>query len=209
MLLDEKGKACPLPVVAAKNALNACPAGEVVEVLVDNEIAVQNLTKMAKHKKLSVTSQQLGSNEYAVKITAAGADTTKTVPVKDISLKTQLTAKGAQIRPGMVVVLSSKTMGIGDAALGTLLMEGFTFALSQQDILPETVLLFNGGVFLACEGADSVKDLQSLAAEGVEILACGTCLQHYNLQEKLTVGSVTNMYEIVEKLTQATHIVKP
>ena len=72
----------------------------------------------------------------------------------------------------MVVVISSREMGQGDPALGTLLMKGFIYALTQQDVLPETILLYNGGAFLSCEGSDNLEDLKTLEAQGVEILTC-------------------------------------
>lgn len=109
----------------------------------------------------------------------------------------------------MVVVISSDTMGNGDDELGRILMKGFIFALTQQDELPSTVLLYNGGAKLSCEDAPILEDLKSLEAQGVEIMTCGTCLNHYGLTEKLQVGSVTNMYAIVEKMTQASLLIRP
>lgn len=110
---------------------------------------------------------------------------------------------------GMVIVLASDQMGQGDEVLGKLLIKGFIYALTQQDKLPETVLLFNGGARLSCECSDSLEDLKELEAQGVEILTCGTCLNHYGLQDEIRVGSVTNMYEIVEKMTGAKKLVRP
>ena len=156
MRLDERGKQCPLPVIEAKKALEASAPGEKVEVVVDNEIAVQNLSKMADHNGLAVCSEKTG-----------------------------------------------------DEVLGKLLMKGFVFALTQQDMLPETILLYNSGAFLSCEGSDNLEDLKTLEAQGVEILTCGTCLNHYGLAEKRQVGGVTNMYEIVEKMTKASVVVRP
>jgi selenium metabolism protein YedF len=100
-------------------------------------------------------------------------------------------------------------MGEGDNELGGILMKGFIYALSQQDELPDTMLFYNGGAKLTCESAPTLEDLKSLEAQGVEILTCGTCLNHYGLTEKLQVGSVTNMYVIAEKMTQADLIIKP
>ena len=100
-------------------------------------------------------------------------------------------------------------MGEGDEKLGRTLMKGFIYALTEQDQLPETILLYNNGAKLSVEGADSLADLKLLESQGVEILTCGTCLNHYGLSEKLGVGSVTNMYVIAEKQMQATKIVKP
>jgi intracellular sulfur oxidation DsrE/DsrF family protein len=71
------------------------------------------------------------------------------------------------------------------------------------------MLLYNTGAFLSCEGSDSVEDLRTLAAKGVEILTCGTCLNYYQLTEKLAVGGVTNMYDIVEKQEKAARIIRP
>ena len=88
-------------------------------------------------------------------------------------------------------------------------MKGFVYALAKQDRLPETVLLYNGGASLSCEGSESLEDLREMEAQGVEVLTCGTCLNHYGLAEKLAVGSVTNMYEIAERMTGAKKLVRP
>ena len=82
-------------------------------------------------------------------------------------------------------------------------------ALTQQDNLPKTILFYNGGASLTCEGSPMLEDLKTLEAEGVEILTCGTCLNFYGLTEKLAVGGVTNMYVIAEKMLGAGNVVKP
>ena len=203
MRLDERGKQCPLPVIEAKKALEASAPGEKVEVVVDNEIAVQNLSKMADHKGLAVCSEKTGEREFLVTITAGeGNGEAAEAPVA----AEEVTCTPDGRRKGMVVVLSSNQMGQGDEALGKLLMKGFVFALTQ---LPETILLYNSGAFLSCEGSDNLEDLKTLEAQGVEILTCGTCLNHYGLAEKRQVGGVTNMYEIVEKMTKASVVVRP
>ena len=206
MRLDERGKQCPLPVIEAKKALEASAPGEKVEVVVDNEIAVQNLSKMADHKGLAVCSEKTGESEFLVTITA-GEGNGEAAEAPAAAEEVTCTPDGR--RKGMVVVLSSNQMGQGDEALGKLLMKGFVFALTQQDMLPETILLYNSGAFLSCEGSDNLEDLKTLEAQGVEILTCGTCLNHYGLAEKRQVGGVTNMYEIVEKMTKASVVVRP
>ena len=109
----------------------------------------------------------------------------------------------------MVVVLSANVMGTGDEKLGKALMKAFVFAVTKQDYLPETILCYNTGAYLTCEGADTLEDMKSLEAEGVKIFTCGTCLDFYGIKDKLAVGSVTNMYEIVEKMEMAKNIVRP
>lgn len=112
-------------------------------------------------------------------------------------------------RNNTVVVVSSDRMGEGNDALGKVLIKGFIFAVTQLDELPKTMLFYNGGATLTCEGSDSLEDLKSLEAQGVQIMTCGTCLDYYGLKEKLAVGSVTNMYSIVETMAGASNIIKP
>ena len=183
--------------------------GGVVETLVDNEIAVQNLTKMAQQKGYLSSSEKLAEQEYRVRFTI------KDTPVADTAVpgeeKQQAEAETCipDARTDTVVVIASDKMGEGAEELGKTLLKAFVFALTQQDQLPKTVLFYNGGASLTCEGSPMLDDLKALEAQGVEIMTCGTCLNFYGLTEKLAVGSVTNMYTIVEKLTQAGNVVKP
>ena len=112
-------------------------------------------------------------------------------------------------RGNTVVVVSSDRMGEGNDELGKVLMKGFIFAVTQLDTLPKTMLFYNGGATLTAEGSDSLEDLKSLEAQGVEVMTCGTCLDYYGLKEKLQVGTVTNMYSIVETMANAGRIIKP
>ena len=108
-----------------------------------------------------------------------------------------------------VVVIRSSGMGEGDPELGKVLLKGFIYAISQQKDLPKTMLFYYGGAFITCEGSQSLEDLKALEEQGVKILTCGTCLNHYGLTDRRAVGEVTNMYEIAEKMTQASLIVSP
>ena len=194
------GDACPIPVVKTKKAIQELQGTGEVCVLVDNEIAVQNLTKMAQQKGYVIKSEKLEVKKYQVVLTIgevseeAVEECVECVP---------------EVRSNKVVVISSDKMGEGDEALGALLMKGFVFALTQQDELPATILFYNGGAKLTCENAPTLEDIKFLEAQGVEILTCGTCLNHYGLVDKLQVGGVTNMYVIAEKMLQASLIVKP
>ena len=224
MRLDERGKQCPLPVVETRKALEAAGPGETIEVVVDNEIAVHNLRKMADHKGLEFRSEKTGEREFTAWVRAAEGGTAAAALAGQGTGEPGAAAAQASGRSdgcpapaccppaadgGIVAVISSNCMGQGDDTLGKLLMKGFIYALSQQEQLPRTVLLYNGGAFLSCEGSDSVEDLRELEAQGVEILTCGTCLNHYGLEGKLQVGGVTNMYEIAERMTGARLLVRP
>ena len=204
------GDACPIPVVKTKNAIRELQGAGSVETLVDNEIAVQNLTKMAVQKGYEVHSEKISENEYKVTMTVsaeAAQDAANSAVASVEEENCPVTAPTG--KKNTVVVISSDQMGTGEAELGKTLLKGFIYALSQQDELPTTILFYNKGAFITCEESASIEDLKSLEAQGVEILTCGTCLNFYGLTEKLQVGEVTNMYVIAEKMTQADLIVKP
>ena len=201
--VNAMGDTCPIPVVKTKEAIRQLGAdGGVVETLVDNDIAVQNLTKMANQKGYGVESEKLGENEYRVTMTVGtGAD----LPAE--SEETVCMVPAGQ--KNTVVVVAADHMGEGEGELGKNLLKAFLYALSQQESLPKTILFYNGGASLTCQGSLSLEDLKSMAERGVEILTCGTCLNFYGLTEKLAVGGVTNMYDIVEKQMAADIIVRP
>ena len=201
--VNDMGDACPIPVVKTLNALRELAGPGTVQTLVDNQTAVQNLNRLAESKGCTVQTEQLSEKQYQVTITVGegaelpeSADGICTVPSADKPDNT-------------VVVISADHMGEGDEALGKVLLKGFLFALTQQETLPKTILFYNGGAAITCEGSASLEDLQQLKALGVEILTCGTCLNHYGLTEKLRVGEVTNMYVIAEKQLQATLVIRP
>lgn len=207
--VDAMGDTCPIPVVKTKNAIKGLNGGGEVMTLVDNEIAVQNLTKMANQKGYGVKSQKLGEGQYEVIMTISADGASSIAEPTESSGEEETVCYPDTRKKNTIVVLSSTTMGNGDDELGAILMKGFIYALSQQEELPSTILLYNGGAKISCEESPSLEDLKSLEAQGVEILTCGTCLNHYGLSEKLKVGEVTNMYVITEKMTQADLIVKP
>ncbi len=198
--IDARGEQCPMPVVRVMKALDEQTGPAVLETLVDNEVAVQNLARLAKQKNLEFLSEKKGEKDFKVTMKTEGAvsETPDSAPVCV-----------PDRRSGTVVAVGTASMGEGSAELGKTLIKGFLYALSQQKELPKTILFYNGGASLTTEGSDSIEDLKNLEAQGVEILTCGTCLNFYGLTEKLKVGGVTNMYVIVEKLTGASKVMRP
>lgn len=193
--IDALGKACPLPVIETKKALRE---HEVVQTLVDNEIATQNLKKMAEQLGYIYQMDQDAPNHYTVVISKANVDLTEEVPEAAEPIATV---------EDYIVVVDTNVMGRGSDELGKNLLKGFIYSLTEQDVLPEKVIFYNGGVQSVVEGSDSLEDIQGLADRGVEIYACGACLNFYELTA--AVGEVTNMYRIVEMMHQAPKIVKP
>lgn len=198
--VDARGMACPLPVVNTKKTIENMKEDGVVYVYVDNEIAVQNLLKFAKQKGFEAQGNKKADNDYEVIIKVG-----EVVIEKEEVIECELDTR----HKGMCVVLSSNCMGVGEEKLGKALMKAFVFALTKQDQLPEKIVCYNSGAYLTCEGSDALEDLKSLEAAGVEILTCGTCLDFYGIKDKLAVGNVTNMYEIVEVMELSGKIIKP
>lgn len=196
--LDMVGQACPVPVITTKKALDAAGPGAAVEVIVDNATAVENLTKFAEQRGYALERGPQDPGRFVVQITRPETDAAAAV--------TSTQAAGPKT---FVVAVSSRTMGEGDERLGATLLKGFLYALTEQDRWPTAVLFYNGGAFSTTEGSESLEDLRKLEAGGVEILTCGTCLNHYGLADSLAVGGVTNMYSIVELLASADSVLKP
>lgn len=201
IVVNALGEQCPIPVVKAARALQEMTEPGTLEVRVDNETAVQNLTRMASGHKLTAKSAKISEKEYAVTIEVPA-------PVGPLE-EPPMAPCGPGPRGGLVVAVDTDAMGRGSDELGKVLLKGFLYAVSQLPEPPETMLFYNGGARLTCQGSESLEDLKALEVRGVEILTCGTCLNHYGLTDKLAVGGVTNMYAIVEKLAGAGRIVKP
>lgn len=211
VIVNAVGDQCPIPVIKTMKVLKGLKEPGVVEVQVDNEVAVKNLTRLAGSKGISASSEKKEEKLYFVTMTVTeevlGA---LTFPGEgDAEEEEQMISCTPAAQGNTVVAIGSDCMGNGDDELGRTLMKGFLYAISQLETLPKTILFYNGGVKLAVRGAVSVEDLKSMEAQGVEILACGTCLNYYGLTEELAVGSVTNMYTIVEKLSEAGKVIRP
>ena len=202
IVVNALGDQCPIPVVKATRALREMREPGTLEIHVDNEIAVQNLTRMASGHHLTAQAEKVAEKEFVVTMEV-------TAPVGDAPQEEPELTCIPDVRGSLVVAVDTDVMGRGSEELGKTLMKGFLFAVSQLPELPKTMLFYNGGARLTTEGSDSLEDLKKLEAQGVEILTCGTCLNYYGLTEKLAVGGVTNMYTIVEKLAGASKVIKP
>lgn len=202
IVVNALGEQCPIPVVKATRALREMTEPGTLEILVDNETAVQNLLRMAAGNHLTAVTEKRGEKEFAVRMEVT--DPVGEAPIKEPEMACTVNAAG-----DFVVAVDTDVMGRGSEELGQTLMKGFLFAVGQLPVPPKTMLFYNGGAKLTCEGSVSLEDLKKLEEQGVEILTCGTCLNYYGLTEKLAVGSVTNMYTIVEKLAGAGKVVKP
>ncbi len=107
-----------------------------------------------------------------------------------------------------VIVFGSDKFGEGNAELGEILIKGYIYSLMECPPYPKAMLFINSGVKLTALDSPVIEDLRELESKGVEILSCGTCLDFYNIKDKLCVGGVTNMYAIVEMMNSAGNTIK-
>ena len=203
-ILDVRGEQCPAPVIKTRKALEEHKECRAFTVLVGDENAAQNVRRMAKNRGCEAEIEADAEGKLSVRISVTEGAVPEQ-PLQEAELACALPAAGS----GVVVAVGSGTMGEGNDELGRLLIKGFIYALSQQETPPQTLLFYNGGAHLTCEGSPALEDIRALAEQGAEVLTCGTCLDFYGLKEKLAVGQVTNMYVIAEKMLQASHVVKP
>jgi selenium metabolism protein YedF len=192
--VDARGLPCPQPVIKTRNAMEK--SAKVVTI-VDNETAQRNVTRMAEKSGATVEAEK---HENGIRLTitcevgAAGA----------VKAEKTGTPNGGPV----VLVVSSEFMGRGENdELGHILMRGFFHTLGEVNPVPDTIIFFNSGVKLVVEGSPVVEDLQTLADEAVRILACGTCLGTYELEDEVAVGEISNMYTIAETMLRAGRLV--
>ena len=108
---------------------------------------------------------------------------------------------------GTVVFIGSEGMGRGDDELGAILMEAFLDTLSQFKGEISHAVFVNAGARLAVEGSPVLEQVRQLEEVGVDVMVCGTCLNHFGIADQLAVGSVSNMYAIIEMLSKAERVI--
>jgi selenium metabolism protein YedF len=195
MEIDCRGKACPQPVLMAKRALEQLKEGELT-VIVDNPTAHENVERFVTSQGCSVKTVRRDQDVTLHIRKGAPSGETKSVRAEETSKR-------------VVVYINSHLLGVGDEALGSILMRVFLKTLQDLETKPNRLILINSGVRLASEGSEVLETLRMLSEKGVEILSCGTCLDFYGLKEKLRVGVVSNMYDIAQSLLGADRLIRP
>ena len=191
--VDARGLACPQPVIETRRAMQT--ESQVV-TLVSSETSMTNVSRMAEKAGWQVSVAPEG-DEFRIEM-VKGAAASQSEPV---------VGKAEVVSGPLVLVVSSEIMGRGEAELGNILVRGFFHTLGEGEPRPQTLIFFNTGIKLACEGSPVLDDLCALEAEGIEMLVCGTCLGYFELNDKLAVGQVSNMYDIAETMLRAGKVV--
>lgn len=189
--VNARGLECPKPVIMTKKALDD-KNNDVVVTIIDNEVAKENVSKLAKSLGYKYSVDKGKENEYYITITK-----------REEEEKGNICASGNF--KDLTIAFGTNTMGRGSEELGKILIKSFIYTLTQSTPYPSCLLFYNGGIKLTCKDSEVLDDLKKLEGEGVEILSCGTCLDFYKMKDNLSVGEVTNMYVILEKLKNSSN----
>ncbi|WP_297280806.1 sulfurtransferase-like selenium metabolism protein YedF [uncultured Anaerococcus sp.] len=198
--IDVLGKACPIPVIETKKALRENPDETEFVTLVDNEVATENLTKMANELKLKSNVEKLEDRKYRVSLEKT-EESRDHKEIEDYSVNSATSSN-------YIAVVNSDSIGDGDPEFSKQILEGYIYAITEQDHLPVAIYFYNRGIFMTSENEKTIEDLKNLEARGVRIYSCGLCLEHYGKKDQLQVGEITNMYKIVEAM-RSNHAIYP
>ena len=187
--IDARGLPCPQPVIKTKKALAEDGEGQIT-VVVDSPESRENVARFARSQGCEVLVRERGGVFYL--------DITRSSAAKE----------KPEAMSGDVVLITSDRFGVGEARLGEILMKAFLNTLWDYEPKPAKILFINSGVRLSIEGSEVLETLKLLDKKGMEILSCGTCLEYYNLVDKLGVGLVSNMYSTVDALLSADKVIR-
>ena len=194
-VIDCRGLACPQPVITTKQALDRMQEGELI-VIVDNTVSCNNVERFARSQGCSVEIKEEGKDFH---LHIQKAKSSRSAESSQEEKKVQ----------EVVVYINSHLIGVGEEALGAILMRSFLKTLVDMETKPSRLILVNAGVRLSSEGSEVLETLRALSEKGVEILSCGTCLDFYGLKEKVKVGKISNMYDIAHSLMEADRLIRP
>lgn len=193
-VIDAKGKACPMPVIMAKKEIDLGTKFFAIEV--DNNIAVENLKKLANSQGFEITLEET-EGIYLVHF-SNGCEECQEVLNK---------IQGKKPLGDWCIFVGKDIIGAGAEELGKSLMKMFFYTLSEDEDLPKAVLFMNDGVKVPTLNEQAIEHLEVLAQKGINVLVCGACLNYYNLENELKVGTVSNMYDIVGVMKSTSKVI--
>lgn len=188
--LDLKGKTCPVPVIETKNFLEGRAVREI-EIVVDNAAASENVRRF------------LGSKGYATSV----AEESGVYRIEGYREEGPVAAASREQRS--LVYVDGEFMGRGSEELGKVLMRAFLNTVKELEVRPWRMVFVNSGVKLVTSDSEYVNVLKDVEALGIEIISCGTCLDYFNLKDKVGVGRISNMFEIMTSFNEATNVIRP
>jgi len=201
-IIDTRGQLCPKPLILTKKAYRSKNIEDQFTVLIDNETSKENVERFLKDNRIKFRTEKKNNcfHLYVTKqnkiIKTEPEDYCPTPEKKDI--------------PGKhVICIKNDKMGFGEEELGKILIKGFINTIKEVEPLPDKIIFYNNGALLTLEESGLHDSLKELENSGVKILVCGTCADYYGIKNKIKIGIISNMYDITESLTKASHVIIP
>jgi selenium metabolism protein YedF len=188
MLIDARGKACPMPVMMVEEALAKVAEG-IIEVIVDNEASALNVSGYAAQNGMFSETNKSGKDWKIKVVKGYGCQ-----PNAEGSLRKE---ESPLKRKTLMLIIGTDSLG-KDEELGKKLVKGFSDTMKVYKQLPHTIFFLNAGVKLTTVNAETIEVLREISGMGVEVYSCGTCLKHYDLESELKVGNRGTTNHIVE-----------
>lgn len=199
--IDARGKLCPVPLIMTRKALNGMHEDDTLEIILDNETSVKNVTRFLEEHGMKVVAGQLEDTFRLI--------VNKTGTIPEEALLDEYCVAPSKEKPDYVIAIQKRILGQGDDELGELLMKGFINTLPEISNSPDALVFLNSGIFLALKESPVLESLSRLQQEGTTILVCGTCLDYFGKKEELAAGIVSNMYDILEIMSRAGKVLYP
>ena len=203
-VVDTRGLTCPAPLIMTRKGLTESAPDEPVQIIIDNKTSLSNVKRYLTDNKLTFTVKDDGNTATVTvtrgKITEISTDETEYCSAE---------VAGSSGRRNTVIAVTSERMGSGDDELGTRLMISFFRTLVLLEPAPASMVFYNAGVKLALEDSPVHEHIKELIGKGTGIYLCTTCINHFGIKDRLPVGSFSDMYQILNILKDADHIIKP
>jgi selenium metabolism protein YedF len=202
-IVDTKGQQCPAPLIATKRTLKESITGESFKVLTDNKTSLDNISRFLRDNKTEfIVEEKDGIWSLII---------TKSTMSESISnAEDYCTTDVPHFTQGdFIIAFTSDKMGEGDEELGRLLITNFIKAIKDLDVLPGKMVFYNNGVKLGAADSPVAEHLKEIESMGIGLLFCATCAKFYSLEEKIKIGTLSNMYEIAQVMASTGNIVKP
>ncbi len=193
--IDCRGLACPAPVLETKRAVESESPG-LIKVTVDNQAAKENVSRFLSTQNFEVKVEEEGGNFHVMGYKGEGS-----------SPRSPVAKKPATDQKKIMVMIATDRMGYGDDKLGTKLLVSFLKTLKEMGDELWRLVFVNNGVKLTIAESEVIPVLKDLVDDGVTLLVCGTCLDHFKLLEKKQVGETTNMLDIVTAMQLADKVI--
>ena len=205
IVLNCENEPCPNPVLRCKRLLDE-QTPQKVEVIVDNEAAMDNVSRYLASKGMRIDDMRKDGGLWTITASrAAGAEGAAAAPAAAAQPAERTCPVCA---PKILVFITRDVIGQGDDTLGARLMGNFLGTLPELGDALWRIVLVNGGVRLATASHPASEHLKKLDAAGVSILVCGTCLDFYGLLDAKAIGETTNMLDVVTSLDLADKVIQ-